>query len=65
LLEALYYGRPILTNSTAKLLHNKLEHLRHVFIFDDYKDYPRIVRVLLKDDSLLEELSLGAKEAYK
>jgi len=65
LLEALYYGRPILTNSTAKLLHNKLEHLRHVFISDDYKDYPRIVRVLLKDDSLLEELSLGAKEAYK
>jgi len=65
LLEALYYGRPILTNSTAKLLHSKLEHLRHIFISDNYQEYPQIVRMLLKNDALLEELSLGAKEAYK
>jgi len=57
LLEALYYGRPILTNSTAKLLYNKLEHLHHIFISDDYKDYPTIVRVLLKMIRYLKNLA--------
>jgi glycosyltransferase involved in cell wall biosynthesis len=65
LLEALYYGKPILTNTTAKLLHNKLEHLYHVFISDNYIKYPNIVRKLLKTEALLEELALGAKEAYR
>jgi glycosyltransferase involved in cell wall biosynthesis len=64
LLEALYYGRPILTNSVAKLLHIKLEHLHHVFISDNYVEYPSIVRRLLKNETLLEELTSGAKKAY-
>ncbi|MGB9826901.1 MAG: glycosyltransferase [Thermosphaera sp.] len=64
LLEALYYKRPILTNSYAKLLHNKLEHLRHIFISDNYSEYPNIVRELVKNEALLEELAIGAKEAY-
>jgi glycosyltransferase involved in cell wall biosynthesis len=64
LIEALYYGKPILTNSYAKLLHNKLEHLHHVFISDNYTQYPNIVRRLLKNETLLEELALGAKKAY-
>ena len=64
LLGALYYGKPILTNSYAKVLHNKLEHLRHVFISNDYAEYPNIIRKLLKNEAFLEELALGAKKAY-
>jgi glycosyltransferase involved in cell wall biosynthesis len=64
LLEALYYGRPILTNSIAKLLHNELEHSHHVFMSDNYAEYPSIIRRLLKNETLLEELALGAKKAY-
>jgi hypothetical protein len=64
LLEALYYGRPILTNSNAKVLHNKLEHLHHVFISDNYVEYPCIIRRLLKNETFLEELASGAKKAY-
>jgi glycosyltransferase involved in cell wall biosynthesis len=64
LLEALYYGRPILTNRNAKVLHNKLEHSRHVFISDNYAEYPNIIRGLLKNEALLEKLASGAKEAY-
>ncbi|MEM3546182.1 MAG: glycosyltransferase [Candidatus Bathyarchaeia archaeon] len=64
LLEALFYGKPILTNTTASLIHNRLKHLHHVFISDNYPEYPSIVRRLLKDDALLQELASGAKEAY-
>jgi glycosyltransferase involved in cell wall biosynthesis len=64
LLEALYYGRPILTNSIAKLLHNKLEHIRHVFISDNYVEYPNLIRRMLKNEALLEGLASGAKKAY-
>jgi len=64
LLEALYYGRPVLTNSVAKLLHNKLKHSHHVFISENYVEYPSIIRGLLKNEDLLEELASGAKEAY-
>jgi glycosyltransferase involved in cell wall biosynthesis len=64
LLEALYYGKPVLTNSVAKLLHNKLEHLCHIFISDNYIEYPNIVRRLLKNEILLKELASGAKKAY-
>ncbi|MEM4004538.1 MAG: glycosyltransferase [Desulfurococcaceae archaeon] len=64
LLEALFYGKPILTNTTASLIYNKLKHLHHMFISDNYLEYPSIVRRLLKDDALLQELASGAKEAY-
>lgn len=64
LLEALFYGKPILTNSVAKLLHRELEHMSHILISDDYARYGEIARRMLRSESLLEELSLGAKEAY-
>jgi glycosyltransferase involved in cell wall biosynthesis len=64
LLEALYYGRPVLTNGTAKLVHNKLEHLQHIYISDDYASYPNVIRRLIKNEALLEELVSGAKKAY-
>jgi len=64
LLEALYCGHPILTNRNAKVLHNKLEHSHHIFISDNYAEYPNIIRGLLKNEALLEKLASGAKEAY-
>ncbi len=62
LLEALFYGKPILTNSIASQLHNKLKN--SVLISDNYSDYPNIVKKLFKDSSLLQELALRAKETY-
>jgi glycosyltransferase involved in cell wall biosynthesis len=64
LLEALFYARPILTNSNATLLYPELKHLHHIFISDNYIGYPNIVRILLRNDILLERLASGAKEAY-
>jgi len=65
LLESLYYGKPTLTNTFAKIVFNRLQHLHHVFISDRIDEYPGIVRNLMKDDLLLERLSLGARTAYK
>jgi len=65
LLEALYYRKPIITNSIAKLVHNKLEHQRHILIADNYQEYPQIIKSLLREDILLKRLSLGAEEAYR
>lgn len=48
-----------------KLIHTKLEPPRHVLVSDNYKEYPVLVRKLLKDYYLLEELKKGAKEAYQ
>lgn len=64
LLEALFYRKPILTNSVAMLLHRELEHMRHIFVSDDYARYGEMVRKMLRSESLLGKLSLGAKEAY-
>ncbi|MEM2510415.1 MAG: glycosyltransferase [Candidatus Methanomethylicia archaeon] len=65
LLESLFYGKPILTNSFAKICHNRLEHLYHVYISDRYDEYSNVVKEIIKDDILLEELSLGARTAYR
>jgi glycosyltransferase involved in cell wall biosynthesis len=65
LLEALYYGKPILTNHTAKILYPELVHLDHLFMSDSYCQYPEMVRKLLKDDANLESLSKGAIAAYR
>ncbi len=64
LLETLFYGKPLLTNTTSKLLHNKLEHMHHVYFSDNYDEYPNIVRKLLENVDLLDKLSSGSKEAY-
>jgi len=65
LLEALYYGRPILTNSTAQTLYAEVSHMDHLFISDNYTEYPKIVSELFKDEHSLETLERGAKEAYR
>lgn len=65
LLEALYYGKPMLTNHTAKILYPELGHLDHLFMSDDYGQYPEIAGKLLKDDAMLESLRKGAITAYR
>jgi len=60
-LEALFYGRPIITTSYAKYLHPELIHERHIYITDNVvKDTIR----LLKSGHMLKTLEQGAREAY-
>ena len=63
LLEALFYGKPIIISEIAKLLHPELEHRKHVFI----STWDTIVEdaiKILKDEGLLKTLEQGAKSAY-
>jgi glycosyltransferase involved in cell wall biosynthesis len=63
LLEALFYGKPIITSEIAKLLHPELEHGKHMFI----STWDTIVEdssKILKDEGLLKSLEQGAREAY-
>lgn len=64
LLEAFFYGKPILTNGVAKKLFPELEHGNSVFISDDYEKYGDIVSELLADNHLLEILDSGSKNAF-
>ena len=63
LLEALFYGKPVITTEIAKYVHPELEHKRHVFI----STWDTIVEdsiKLLKNEAVLECLGHGAREAY-
>lgn len=62
-LEALFYGKPIVTSEIVKFIHPELEHGRHIFI----STWDTIIEdslKLLEDEDLLKTLQLGAKEAY-
>jgi glycosyltransferase involved in cell wall biosynthesis len=63
LLEALFYGKPIVTSEVVKLIHPELEHKKHLFI----SSWDAIVDdsiKLLKNEDLLKSLEQGAREAY-
>jgi hypothetical protein len=59
LLEALFYRKPILTNSIALELHPELGDC--VIVSDNYNKYPEIIKDLLKQDNILEELQQRVK----
>ena len=59
LLEALFYRRPVLTNSVALELHPELREC--TIVSDDYNKYPEIIKDLLRQDHVLEELHLKVK----
>ncbi len=63
LLEALYYQKPILTNTVATLLHKELSS-ENVFLSDDFTNYPQIVGSLVNDDIACKKLCSGARDAY-
>ena len=65
LLEAFFYGKPILTNSTAILLHKELKHLQHVYVSNKYDKYPDIIKNLLNNEDILNKLGKGAKDAFR
>lgn len=65
LLEAFYYNKPILTNTTTKLVFPELEHRKDVYFSDDYENYGEIVRKLINDDMLLQQLKIGSKNAFE
>jgi glycosyltransferase involved in cell wall biosynthesis len=62
LLEALFYKKPILTNSIALELHPVLKDA--VIISNDYDRYHEIIKVLLKQDNILEELQQRVKTIW-
>jgi len=64
LLEALFYGKAILTTSAARELFPDLINLYHVYISDDFHSYPYIIDSLFARD-LINVLEEGAKEAWK
>jgi glycosyltransferase involved in cell wall biosynthesis len=63
LIEALFYGRPIVTSEVAKLIHPELEHKKHLFISSWNTIVDDTIK-LLKNEDLLKSLEQGAKEAY-
>jgi len=65
ILEALFYGKPVLTNSYIKEIFPELKHGISVYISDRYEEYPNVVRSLLNSSNTLEELTEGAKKVWK
>jgi glycosyltransferase involved in cell wall biosynthesis len=65
LIEALFYGKPILTNSYVKEMFPDLEHKRNIFISDEYEKYPHLIRMLLTSRDTLDRLGEGARKTWK
>jgi hypothetical protein len=65
LIEALYYGKPIITNKMAQVLHPELKHGTHVHIVHREDYYPNAIKEMYEDDQYLNELSRNAKLIYK
>ena len=63
LLEALFYGKPIVTSEIVKPLHPELEHGKHVFI-STWDTIVEDVTKILKDEKILKSLEQGAQQAY-
>jgi glycosyltransferase involved in cell wall biosynthesis len=63
LIEALFYGKPIVTSEVAKLIHPELECGKHIFI-SSWNTIINDTIMLLKDEDLLKSLEQGAREAY-
>ncbi len=63
LLEALFYGRPIVTSEIARFIHPELIHKEHVYI-SNWDDVVDDVVKLAKNDETLETLEEGARSAY-
>jgi glycosyltransferase involved in cell wall biosynthesis len=62
LLEALFYKKPILTNSIALELHPVLKDV--VIMSNNYYRYPEIIKVLLKQDTILDEFQQRVKTVW-
>lgn len=63
LIEALFYGKSIVTSEVAKLLHPELQHRKHLFI-SSWNTIVNEVIKLLKEEGSLRSLEQGAKDAY-
>jgi glycosyltransferase involved in cell wall biosynthesis len=63
LIEALFYGKPIVTSEVVKLIHPELEHKKHLFI-SSWDTVVDDTIMLLNNEDLLKSLERGAREAY-
>jgi len=65
LLEALFFAKPVLTNSIAGLLHPEICNNKNAIISNYYTSYGRIVKEALRNDALLNNISKGAGQLYR
>lgn len=65
LLEALFYGRPILTTSIIASFYDGLINGEHAVIEDDFRKYSDIVSEIVYDEKLRGKLVVGAREYYE
>jgi len=63
LLEALFYGKPVISTEVVRYVHPELRHGKHVYI-SSWDNIVEDAIKLLRDDEAIEGLRLGAKEAY-
>jgi len=63
LLEALFYGKPIVTSEIVRYIHPELRHGVHIFI-STWDSIVNDVAKLLKKDDDIESLGQGARKAY-
>ncbi len=58
LLEALFFGRPVVTSEVVKLIHPELVHGRHVYVSNWDYIIDDIIKVT-RNEALLHELASG------
>ena len=63
LLEALFYGKPIVTSEIVRYIHPELRYGVHIFISTWDSIVDDVVKLLKKDENL-ESLGQGARRAY-
>jgi len=63
LLEALFYGKPIVTSEVVRLIHPELEHKKHLLISSWDTIVDDAIKFLRNED-LLKSLEQGARQAY-
>ncbi|MEM1510193.1 MAG: glycosyltransferase [Thermofilaceae archaeon] len=65
LLEALFYGKPILTSSYLKEDFPVLKHGENVYMFNRIDEIPHLVRYMLRSDNILDYLEKNAIDTWK
>ncbi len=61
LLEAIFYSKPILTNSTAVRLHPELKQCPGILISDNYENYWKIVKELISNPGYAKHITYSLK----
>jgi len=63
-LEALFYGKTIITTSLCTSFYKGLRNLNHVIIEDDFARYPYWIRKLFKNSRMRQKIEKGASQYF-